>query len=276
MYQPKESLSPRQLADFELVYIIEGQVNYFSDGITHSVPSGGFILGRPGFHETYEWDPHVPTRHAYFHFDIEMYPSDWPKIENWPRVRLELSPVCVSLFRHILQHIYEHNEWPVTRPKQHDCRLVETLLDTFMEDQHAEQTSFERDRPEPVRRALIWIRRILEEDPHRTLTLAEMAEQANVTEKHLCRLFSRSLGRSPMQTYTLLKLQMARPLLIRSNLNIQEIAERCGFSDPLYFSRRFAQAYGCAPSAFRRELRQGRGILQENTLPVDLTPRIRW
>jgi AraC-like DNA-binding protein len=79
-----------------------------------------------------------------------------------------------------------------------------------------------------------------------------------------------------MKTFTLLKLQMARPLLVRTNLSISEIAVRCGFDNPLYFSRRFSALYGCPPSDFRARLRGGQIISMPNPLPVDLMPRTNW
>jgi AraC-like DNA-binding protein len=274
--QSGEALGPRVLGDFELVYAIDGWITYLSDGISYAVPPGGFILGRPGLQETYHWDPQIPTRHAFFHFGIEGYPQDWPKPEHWPRMRTSLSQVCVSLFRHILQIIYTHDNWPLDRPGRSETRFVEALLDAFIGDQRGETVSFERDRPEPVRRALMLMRKLAEENPAYPLTLAEAAAQAHVTEKHLCRLFSSSLGYSPMQTFTLLKLQATRPLLTRTNLSVKEIAERCGFENPLYFSRLFSQTYGCPPSSFREQLRHGKMVPPRNILPVDLMSRAQW
>ncbi len=273
---PGGVLGPRVLSDFELVYVIDGEITYSSGGTTYTVPSGGCILGRPGTHETYQWDPQIPTRHAYFHFGIECYPSDWPPPEEWPRICASLSSVCVNLFRHILQHIYEHDNWPMIRPEPTDCRLVEGLMDIFIEDKHTEMASFDRERPEPVQRALVLMRRVVEENPLHALSLAEVAAHAHVTEKHLCRLFTRSLGHSPMQTLTLLKLQSSRSLLMRTNLRIKEVAVRCGFENPFYFSRRFSQAFGCSPTAFRDQLCSGKPFPVKNALPLDLTPRARW
>lgn len=271
---PGEVLGPRMIADFELLYLIEGEINYVSDGAEFTVAPGGAILGRPGLCETYFWNSRMPTRHAYFHFDIDCMPEDWPVPSVWPQVRSpSVSPLCESLFRQILQRMGEHDEWSVCSPGRSACLLVEALIDLFIKDEPStDAASFERDRPEPVRRALVFLRRIVEEDPFRPLTLGEVARQAYVTEKHLCRLFSSSLGHSPMQTFTLLKLQSARPLLLRTNLSIKQVAERCGFENPLYFSRCFSKNMGCSPSGFRR--RSGVGV--PVMLPMDLLPRMRF
>jgi len=273
---PGEKLGPRMLRDFELVYVIEGWITYESDSKSHAVPPGGFILGRPGCHETYHWDPQIPTRHAFFHFGIDAVPSDWPSPEQWPPIRTALSPVCVHLFRHILQQIYEHTDWPSARPGPSVCRPVETLIDTFIANQRDELASFERDRPEPVRRTLMLMRHLVEEHPGWRLTLCDAAASAHVTEKHLCRLFSEHIGYSPIKTFSLLKLHTARPLLAHTNLTIKEIAERCGFENPLYFSRCFSKAFGCSPQAYREMLRIGKAPLAGYPLPVDVMPRIRW
>jgi len=276
IYQPGETLQSRMLADFELFYMIEGRLNYIQNGTLYDVQPGGIILGRPGFHERYCWEADVSIRHAYFHFGIDTYPAEWPSPAEWPVMRSASSPVCASLFLHILQHIYEHNDWPTVRPEPRHCRLVEALIDTFMEDHGVEAISFERDRPEPVRRALMRMRHQIEENARQSLTLAEVTGRAHVSEKHLCRLFADSVGFSPMQTYLLMRLHIACPLLVRSSFNISEIAARCGFENPLYFSRQFAKVYGCPPSVYRERIRSGKPIPKKNLLPADMIPRRCW
>ena len=51
-----------------------------------------------------------------------------------------------------------------------------------------------------------------------------------------------------METFRLLKLQLAMALLGRSSLAIKEIADRCGFENPLYFTRCFTKLYSQSPT----------------------------
>lgn len=68
----------------------------------------------------------------------------------------------------------------------------------------------------------------------------------------LSRLTLRETG-LPLQRFIRVKrLEAARTLLLATNLNVQEIAERCGVSDFNYFSRIFKKHYGCTPSEMRR------------------------
>ena len=70
----------------------------------------------------------------------------------------------------------------------------------------------------------------------------------------------------------LLRLQLATALLTRTNLIIKEVAQRCGFEDPLYFSRRYKMAFGRPPSTVRKDLANGTPP-PAGLLPVDITTR---
>ena len=47
-----------------------------------------------------------------------------------------------------------------------------------------------------------------------------------------------------------------RDLLAHTGERVSSIAHRVGFSDEAYFSRRFSQRFGIAPTAYRRSIRQ--------------------
>ena len=88
--------------------------------------------------------------------------------------------------------------------------------------------------PTAVEQALEWLTRTLEREPDRPISLAELAAAAAVTPKHLCRLFAGSLGRSPMQTVRLMRLERSLLLLARSNLTVREVAGLAGFASPYH------------------------------------------
>lgn len=275
LYQPGEALPPRTLTDYELVYIIRGDISYTHNGTTVSAAPGTIILGHPNGTEHYQWDTAQTTRHAYFHFSIEDMPSHWPRPEEWPHVFTTPPQLVVNLFRHVMQHIYEHNDWPATAPEPRDCLLVELLLETLFEEHNYDNISFERERPEPVRRALKWMRQQIDEHPAEKIALGDIAAAAGCTAKHLCRLFSAHIGHPPARTVTLMRLQLSLGLLTRTNLSISETAFRCGFENPLYFSRCFSRNFGRSPSQVRTEYSEGIPP-PPNPLPVDVTPRVKW
>ena len=50
-----------------------------------------------------------------------------------------------------------------------------------------------------------------------------------------------------------MRLQRSAQLLANHELAVFQVAEMVGFSDPLYFSRRFRQSYGRSPKQFRQQ-----------------------
>lgn len=83
------------------------------------------------------------------------------------------------------------------------------------------------------------------------LRLDDLARDASLSPAHLCRLFRETRGESPMRTLARLRLERAMELLLRTTLDVGEIAYAVGYADRLYFSRVFRQFAGCSPSAFR-------------------------
>ena len=276
-YRPGDKLAPRLLQDFELVLMIEGTANYRLGEVDHKAPPGSLILARPGFQEAYSWDTGGATRHAYVHFDIAAVPQGWAQPNKWPILIKNPDPVVAPMLRHLLGRIAAHGEtaWPTLRAWPEESLFMECLLGILIQPSRDEALAVGDRLPEQVHASLNFMRAILDTNPHYSLQLGELSKRVGITEKHLCRVFQTSLGHAPMETFRLLKLQLAMALLGRSSLAIKEIADRCGFENPLYFTRCFTRVYGKSPTETRRSL-----LLQEappaNPLPPDIAPRIYW
>lgn len=65
--------------------------------------------------------------------------------------------------------------------------------------------------------------------------------------RHWARLFHEAPGRYK----NMLQMQHASRLLVETRLPISEIGRRCGFQDPLYFSRRFREETGVSARTYR-------------------------
>jgi len=85
-----------------------------------------------------------------------------------------------------------------------------------------------------------------------TLTLADLAAIAGVSERQLNRLFRERLGVSTMGYYRDLRLDTAQRLIAHSPLPLTEIALATGFANSAHFSRSYAEKFGAPPSSMRR------------------------
>jgi AraC family transcriptional regulator, positive regulator of tynA and feaB len=95
-----------------------------------------------------------------------------------------------------------------------------------------------------------------------TLNTAVIAAAVRVSPRSINRLLAAE-GTSLMHYLWDCRLQQARTLLLSGRVpefRIEEIAWRCGFSDPTHFSRSFKSRYGAPPRQFRRSP----GSIEEN------------
>jgi AraC family transcriptional regulator, L-rhamnose operon transcriptional activator RhaR len=87
-------------------------------------------------------------------------------------------------------------------------------------------------------------------------TLTELAAIACLEPTYFVRRFRTDTGLPPMVWLARLRAERAATLLLQTNLAVQEIGERVGWSDLSYFARRFRAHFGCSPRAYRVRLGQ--------------------
>lgn len=76
---------------------------------------------------------------------------------------------------------------------------------------------------------------------------------------YLRKLFQKEMGMTPLKYMVDLRMKKAKSMLAAAwtrEYSVAEVAESCGFSDALYFSRVFKKYYGCSPSEFVKRRRE--------------------
>lgn len=79
----------------------------------------------------------------------------------------------------------------------------------------------------------------------------ELASKMGISDSQLYRRVKAKTKKSTAIYCRSIRLQIARELLLSTNLNISEIAYRTGFNDPSYFARTFHVEFGATPSSIR-------------------------
>ena len=92
---------------------------------------------------------------------------------------------------------------------------------------------------------------------YRKLTVEDIAAQCNVSAKHLCKLFQKNEGISPLAYLQKKKFLVAKDLLLSTQLPVNEIAAAIGYDDPCYFSTAFRKHVGVSPREFREQQKLG-------------------
>ena len=85
------------------------------------------------------------------------------------------------------------------------------------------------------------------------LTLEEIAGAANISTRECSRTFRRTIRESTMNYVTMYRLHMAQIMLLETNADVEQIAEKCGFSSSSYFIRVCREQTGMTPYRFRKK-----------------------
>ncbi len=84
------------------------------------------------------------------------------------------------------------------------------------------------------------------------LSLKQLALMADVSPRHLNRLFAEAFGQSVMDYYRDMRLETAKRLIRSTGMSLGEIAEATGFSNPGHFSNAYNARFGNRPRADRK------------------------
>ena len=98
------------------------------------------------------------------------------------------------------------------------------------------------------------VKSYMDEHYDQPITIQTLAGQCYMSPNYLSKCFHSQIGMSPRQYLTKLRVSMGKKLLCSSQLSIQEIAMRTGFSDVNYFIQHFKACYGKTPKQYRKTM----------------------
>jgi len=146
-------------------------------------------------------------------------------------------------------------------PREQHSAAVK-LLTIFAE--HLEivsnQILIQRDNAEPpmITKAKEFIREHHTED----LSLPQVAQVANTSPFHFCKMFKRATGLNFTQFLSRVRLERSKNLLINPQLRVSEIAYEVGFQSLTHFNRVFLKILGQSPTEYRLKLQNRRKSAQ--------------
>lgn len=99
-----------------------------------------------------------------------------------------------------------------------------------------------------VQTAMVYIRQHLAEP----LNLHTVAQALGCNASYFSARFKKETGQTLTEFILQERMRLAANLLLTTRLQVQTIAQHCGFLDVNYFSRTFRHVTGCSPSEYRK------------------------
>lgn len=221
------------------------------DGTITPQPAHTLMIWRPGRMQYYG-SPERRWRHTWVHCDGE-------QVRRLVRqLRLPVGrPIHHADPATAEQHLLSLHE-ELTRPAGADEVIVCNLLENWLR-----QVRRRIDRAaetDAVPKAFTEARQYLDRHYDQPVRLGDLAKRMHLTEPHVCSMFGRYFGISPMNYVIRLRLHHAVHLLGDRNLSVSRIAGMVGYDDLYHFSRLFKKHLGVSPMGMRRHPRKVEGV----------------
>jgi transcriptional regulator GlxA family with amidase domain len=105
-----------------------------------------------------------------------------------------------------------------------------------------------------------WMR----EHPERDQSVAALAERCFMSQRNFARVFAREVGITPAAYVEGLRLERARLMLETTDLQLEEVARRCGFGTVETLRRTFGRRLRASPSDYRARFAHA----PDNVIPI--------
>lgn len=171
--------------------------------------------------------------------------------DHWYAVKKRYGPIVPIPRHHLVIHTLEHIFLDARDGQLSDAFRASSSVYRFMMElrRYVSHTDGNDDHPEAIRKALAWM-----EDHYPVISGVDAcAKAAGLSKFHFIRRFTATVGMSPLQYLTKIRLGHAVRLLRETNLSIEEVALHVGFSGSSYFIKVFHGIVGCSPGEFRKE-----------------------
>jgi AraC-like DNA-binding protein len=96
------------------------------------------------------------------------------------------------------------------------------------------------------------MKRLLCRDPTTVIPFSHIASQCGVSRGHASRRFNREVGMSAREFRNCERVELAKKLLLDSDMAMARVALDCGFSDQSHFARVFKRYAGMTPRQWRK------------------------
>lgn len=212
-------------------YVRAGRAEFVTEGRTYTFTEGDAFYTPPGCRYHSYW--HGSDSIAYDAYAFTYLPMR--QAVSYTLQKLDPSPEARALLRRLGES------------KAVDCGTV-GLLYAFLGDVLPRMETVENRHPKSavIDRARAYIY------AHPRFAMRDLAAHCKISESGLYAAFKEVTGHTPVEEKHRIQVEKAVLLLTTTDLSVEEISFRLGFSSPAYFRRILRDARGVTPREIRR------------------------
>lgn len=255
-YPSKVVHGPRQLSDFEFVFLEKGRATLLLGSDVHDLIAPCLFFMLPQRRHTVVWEDQ--SLHRYVHFDLNRKDAEVVKLleacEAIPYLSLGEDDLVPPLMRYITGRM-EQEELQASIEQS-----IVLLLQLYVSRESTAGSTLAQTWPKSLRDAFAHLEREWKTLPLRPVNDQALARAAGISVTHLIRLFNKNFERSPAKFLMELRLIQAAKWLGMEKGSTASIARCAGFQNPQHFSRKFKALYGLPPLRFKKAAMNGEDV----------------
>lgn len=258
-----EALPARRVRDYELEYFFASDGSMYIDDKLIPIHKGDIIFRRPG-----QFTQGIMPYSCYFiSFDMAntLPPMDnWYNSSTWERAEVKFQTYYNNTILDNLPtvfHIQNEDKYyslfdmafkAYLNPLQGSEILMKScvlniLYQLYQDSCNPVNSMYLSPYGKAINRTLDYIN----ENMHQKLSLKQLSDIAEMSPNYFHKIFTEIMKRTPNDYITQTRLNKAKDLLLRTNLQIYYIADQCGFNNVSYFSFLFKKTFQITPADFR-------------------------
>lgn len=231
--------------DHYLMYLINGELCVFLDGIEYHVPSGCAVLFPPEREYRYRKVGDADVQYLWTHF------TGYDSVEILKRLgfgesgvfRVGIDENISAMFMQLMENFMLRDKYFY---EANASKLTEILIAMRRRIDCCAKTAESRSR---IFKSI----RFIHANYTKELTNRRLADIEHLSVSQYIELFKRCTGKTPHSYIIDLRMRNACDLLSRQDLTIAQAAQAVGYNDAHYFSRLFKAYRGVSPEKYRKE-----------------------
>ena len=233
----------RIMKNHDLVYIREGDWSISQDGTDYRLSAGDVILLQSGHHHYGTLPCPSVVKTCYIHFDS--HPDDSVEEEKKTAHPYHVFPVVSRCGENpMVKKYFERVIYSFWADEPHEQAKASAYLDLLL----CEISGMREQKPSLAEEIKLLIKRT----PHRFITLQELAERYDCSERTVSAKFKEGTGYSLHAWQMLLKCRMADELIRHEpTITLREVASNYGFYDEYHFGKCFKKIMGYSPKRYK-------------------------
>lgn len=240
--------------DYHVHFVLSGKGTLQVEDRTYTIGRGQIFVIYPNVETYYFTDPSDPWQYTWVSFTGTKAAYFLEKAGITEKQPIRETFIHPEEFLALTEKLLNHHELTIANELIRTATLYEIVA--LLVDPRNRELAKKQEPLKPDYSADIYVKHAVEYIHHNysNIRVSDIAAYIGITRSYLTHIFTERLHVSPQEYLLTYRLEQGCRLLRTTNLSIQEISEKIGYSNPLTFSKIFKNTYSMSPKNYRIQI----------------------